>query len=122
MTQSTDQGFKAVLANRNFRALWLAQLMAQTAQHAIHFIQLVLVEKLTGSAVQLGITILAFTVPGILFSPIVTVLGLTFSVFAAMMMLVYPAKIVAETGKPVLVDMMTPADAPVPDACPSASQ
>lgn len=59
---------------------------------------------------------------GILFSPIVTVLGLTFSVFAAMMMLVYPAKIVAETGKPVLVDMMTPADAPVPDACPSASQ
>ena len=51
-------------------ALWLAQLMAQTSQHAIHFIQMVLVEKLTGSATLLGITILAFTIPGILFSPI----------------------------------------------------
>lgn len=57
-----------------------------------------------------------------LVAPVVSVLGLTFTVFATMMMLVYPAKIVAETGKPVLVDMMTPADAPVPDACPSASQ
>lgn len=75
MTQSTDQGFKAVLSNRHFRALWLAQLMAQTAQHAIHFIQLVLVEQLTGSAIQLGITILAFTVPGILFSPIAGVVA-----------------------------------------------
>lgn len=58
----------------------------------------------------------------LLAAPAVSVLGLTFTVFTTMMMLVYPAKIVAETGKPVLVDMMTPADAPVPDACPSASQ
>ena len=63
-------GFGAVLSNRHFHALWLAQLMAQTSQHAIHFIQMVLVEKLTGSATLLGITILAFTIPGILFSPI----------------------------------------------------
>jgi len=58
------------LSKPHFRSLWLAQLMAQTSQHAIHFIQMVLVEKLTGSATHLGITILAFTVPGILFSPI----------------------------------------------------
>lgn len=70
MNQSTDRGFGTVLSNPHFRALWLAQLMAQTSQHAIHFIQMVLVEKLTGSAMHLGITILAFTVPGILFSPI----------------------------------------------------
>ncbi len=70
MTESTDRGFGAVLSNPHFRSLWLAQLMAQTSQHAIHFIQMVLVEKLTGSAAHLGITILAFTVPGILFSPI----------------------------------------------------
>lgn len=70
MTESTERGFGAVLSNPHFRSLWLAQLMAQTSQHAIHFIQMVLVEKLTGSATHLGITILAFTVPGILFSPI----------------------------------------------------
>jgi len=70
MTESTDRGFGTVLSNPHFRSLWLAQLMAQTSQHAIHFIQMVLVEKLTGSATHLGITILAFTVPGILFSPI----------------------------------------------------
>jgi MFS family permease len=74
MTETPDRGFRAVLGNRHFRALWLAQLLAQTSQHAIHFIQLVLVEQLTGSAMQIGITILAFTVPGILFSPIAGVL------------------------------------------------
>jgi MFS family permease len=74
MTETSDRGFRAVLGNRHFRELWLAQLLAQTSQHAIHFIQLVLVEQLTGSAMQIGITILAFTVPGILFSPIAGVL------------------------------------------------
>lgn len=74
MTHTTDRGFGPVLANRHFRSLWLAQLLAQTSQHAIHFIQMVLVEKLTGSAVQLGITILAFTLPGIIFSPVAGVL------------------------------------------------
>jgi MFS family permease len=70
MTASADRGFGPVLANRHFRALWLAQLLAQTSQHAIHFIQLVLIEKLTGSAMHTGFTILAFTIPGIIFSPV----------------------------------------------------
>lgn len=74
MTESPQSSFRAVLGNRNFRALWLAQLLAQTSQHAISFIQIVLVEQLTGSAMQIGITILAFTVPGVLFSPIAGVL------------------------------------------------
>ena len=70
MQETTDRGFRPVLANRNFRALWLAQLLAQTSQHAIHFIQMVLIEKLTGSTMHLGLTILAFSLPGVLFSPI----------------------------------------------------
>ena len=70
MTQATSRGFGPVLANRNFRALWFAQLLAQTSQHAIHFIQMVLIEKLTGSAMHLGLIILAFSLPGIIFSPI----------------------------------------------------
>ena len=70
MTQTTSRGFGPVLANRNFRALWFAQLLAQTSQHAIHFIQMVLIEKLTGSAMHLGLIILAFSLPGVIFSPI----------------------------------------------------
>lgn len=70
MTQANQRGFGPVLANRHFRALWLAQLLAQTSQHAIHFIQMVVIEKLTGSAVHLGLTILAFTLPGVIFSPV----------------------------------------------------
>ncbi len=70
MLETKDRGFGPVLANRHFRALWLAQLFAQTSQHAIHFIQMVLIEKLTGSTIHLGFTILAFTIPGVLFSPV----------------------------------------------------
>lgn len=70
MLESTNRGFRPVLANRNFRALWLAQLLAQTSQHAIHFIQMVLIEKLTGSTIHIGLTILAFSLPGVLFSPV----------------------------------------------------
>lgn len=75
MQETTDRGFRPVLANRNFRALWLAQLLAQTSQHAIHFIQMVLIEKLTGSTMHLGLTILAFSLPGVLFSPIAGVVA-----------------------------------------------
>ena len=64
-----ERGFRSVLTNRHFRSLWAAQWLAQIAQNAINFIQLILIEQLTGSTVQLGITILAFTLPGVIFSP-----------------------------------------------------
>lgn len=70
MSTDNKQGVGPVLANSDFRALWIAQLLAQTSQHAIHFIQMVLIEELTGSAVQLGLVILAFTLPGVIFSPL----------------------------------------------------
>lgn len=74
MEQMNSRGFGPVLANRHFRVLWMAQLLALVAQHAITFVQLVLVEKLTGSAMHLGLTILAFSLPGVIFSPIAGVL------------------------------------------------
>lgn len=74
MTESSSRGLRAVLSNRHFRALWLAQLLAQTSQNAISFILIVLVEKLTNQTMQTGLTILAFTAPGVLFSPIAGVL------------------------------------------------
>jgi MFS family permease len=74
MEHEPSRGFRPVLANSNFRALWIAQLLCQTSQHAIHFVQLVLIEQLTGSAVQIGLTILAFSLPGVIFSPVAGVI------------------------------------------------
>jgi MFS family permease len=70
MSQQTNRGFGPVLSNPHFRSLWMAQLLCQTSQHAIHFVQLVLIEQLTGSAMHIGFTILAFSLPGVIFSPI----------------------------------------------------
>jgi len=70
MALHEEQGFGPVLASRAFRALWIAQLLAQTAQNGIHFVQMVLIERLTGSSVHLGLVILSFSLPGIVFSPV----------------------------------------------------
>jgi MFS family permease len=70
MAQQPSRGFSPVLANPHFRSLWMAQLLCQTSQHAIHFVQLVLIEQLTGSAMHIGFTILAFSLPGVIFSPV----------------------------------------------------
>jgi MFS family permease len=53
----------------------MAQLLCQTSQHAIHFVQLVLIEQLTGSAIHIGFTILAFSLPGVIFSPVAGVVA-----------------------------------------------
>jgi len=74
MSVESKPGFGPVLANRPFRALWIAQALAQTAQQAIHFVQMVLVEELTGSSTQIGVMILSFTLPGVLFSSVAGVL------------------------------------------------
>jgi MFS family permease len=67
---STSHGFGPVLNNRAFRNLWGAQALAQTAQHAIHFVLIVLIERLTGSTIHQGLVIFAFTLPAVLFAPI----------------------------------------------------
>lgn len=64
------RGFAAVLANRHFLRLWIAQALSQTAQNGIHFVQMVLIERLTGSSTHMGLMILAFSLPGVLFSAI----------------------------------------------------
>jgi len=74
MSAASQRGFGPVLANRSFRALWIAQALAQTAQQAIHFVQMVLVEELTGSSTHIGLVILSFTLPGVFFSSLAGVL------------------------------------------------
>lgn len=65
-----ETSFGPVLQNRAFRSLWLAQVLAQTAQNANNFMLIVLIERLTGATIHQGLMIMAFTLPGVLFAPI----------------------------------------------------
>ena len=53
--------------NQAFLRLWAAQALTQTAQNAIWYALLVLVEEVSHSSTQLGITILSVIVPSVLF-------------------------------------------------------
>ncbi|MPZ15766.1 MAG: hypothetical protein GEU73_15315, partial [Chloroflexi bacterium] len=55
-----------VWGNPPFLRLWTAQALTQTAQNAIWYALLVVVEEATQSTTHLGITILAVIVPSIL--------------------------------------------------------
>src|SRR6266545_7913858 len=56
-----------VWRNRAFLCLWVAQALTQTAQNAIWFALLVVVEEASHSTTQLGITILSVILPSVLF-------------------------------------------------------
>jgi len=60
----------SVLRNRNFLLLWLAQALSQTAQNAIWYGLVVVVEEVSRSGTQLGLAVISTIVPPI-------VLGLT---------------------------------------------
>ncbi len=68
MALSNPAGVSAVLRNRNFRALWLAQVLSNTALNASFFLSIILIEDITGSSTQLAGVIIAFTFPSVLFS------------------------------------------------------
>jgi MFS family permease len=70
MPQTNSRGFSTVLNNRNFLFLWCAQILSQTAMNGIHFTQMVLIEELTRSSAQLGIVIVAWSLPAVLFSAV----------------------------------------------------
>jgi len=65
---STFSEFKPVLKIPAFRRIWVAQLLSLSAQNGIHFVQLVLIERLTGQSLQIGFMIAAFSLPPVLFS------------------------------------------------------
>lgn len=67
---NTSQGFWPVLANRPFQRLWTGQWLSQTSLNTVNFVLIVLVERLTGSSVNLALMILSFTLPGVVFAPI----------------------------------------------------
>ncbi|MBC7261013.1 MAG: MFS transporter, partial [Chloroflexi bacterium] len=58
----------AIFKNRNFRLLWISQVFGQSAQNAILFVQMVMVEGLTRSSGLVGLMVLFYNLPSILFS------------------------------------------------------
>ncbi|NOX62714.1 MAG: MFS transporter [Chloroflexi bacterium] len=70
MATADSGGFRSVLRLPAFRQLWLSELFALSAQNGIHFVQLVLIERLTGRSVHIGLMIMAFSLPPVLFSPL----------------------------------------------------
>jgi MFS family permease len=65
-----DEGVLAVLSNRRFAALWLAQLATQVGGNMVLFGLTVLVFSLTRSNSAVSLLILTFLVPAVIFSAI----------------------------------------------------
>jgi len=60
-------GFRTLFKNRNFLLLWLAQLLSMTILNASNYALLVLIEEITGSTTLIGVAIIAFSLPAVLF-------------------------------------------------------
>jgi MFS family permease len=58
----------ACFQNRNFRLLWTSQVFGQSAQIAIFFVLMVMMEELTQSSALVGLMVLVYNLPSILLS------------------------------------------------------
>lgn len=65
-----EHSFRTLLNIRAFRNLWMAQLLSQTAHNGIHYVELLMIARLTDSTGHVGLMILAFTLPAVFFSAI----------------------------------------------------
>ncbi len=62
-------GFRAVLRYTAFRNIWFAQLAAQLADKFLLFSLIILAYRISGGSTAVAITLLAFTVPAVVFAP-----------------------------------------------------
>jgi MFS family permease len=60
-------GFLTLLKKRNFLLLWLAQLISMTVLNASNYALIVLIEVITGSTTLIGLAIVCFSLPAVLF-------------------------------------------------------
>ncbi len=65
--KARNRGFKALLRNRDFLLIWLAQLISMTIFYASNYALLVLIEEVTGSTTLVGLGIICFSVPAVIF-------------------------------------------------------
>lgn len=62
-----DKGFLTLLKNRNFLRLWLAQLISMVSLNATNYALIILIHNITNSTTMLGLAIICFSVPAVLF-------------------------------------------------------
>src|SRR5947209_8843904 len=62
-----SEGFLTLLRKRNFLRLWLAQLISMTILNASNYALLILIEEVTGSTTLIGLAIIAFSIPNVIF-------------------------------------------------------
>ncbi|HSP09690.1 MAG TPA: MFS transporter [Candidatus Dormibacteraeota bacterium] len=62
-------GFRAVLGHTAFRNIWFAQLAAQLADKFLLFSLIILAYHISGGSTPVAVTLLAYTVPAVLFAP-----------------------------------------------------
>lgn len=63
----TSEGFLTLLKKRNFLRLWLAQLISMTVLNAANYALLILINSTTHSTTLVGLAIISFSLPAILF-------------------------------------------------------
>lgn len=62
-----SEGFLTLLKKKNFLRLWLAQLISMTIFNASNYALLILIEEVTGSTTLIGLAIICFSIPAVLF-------------------------------------------------------
>jgi MFS family permease len=62
-----SEGFLTLLKKRNFLRLWLAQLISMTILNASNYALLILIENTTHSTTLIGLAIISFSLPAVLF-------------------------------------------------------
>ncbi len=62
-------GFRSVLRHTAFRNIWFAQLAAQLADKFLLFSLIILAYHISGGSTPVAVTLLAYTVPAVLFAP-----------------------------------------------------
>ncbi len=67
-------GFLTLLKKRNFLRLWLAQLISMTIFFASNYALLILIENVTHSTTLVGVSIICFSLPAVIFGPLAGVL------------------------------------------------
>lgn len=64
---ASREGFLTLLKKKDFLRLWLAQLISMTILNASNYALLVLIEEVTGSTTLVGLAIICFSLPALLF-------------------------------------------------------
>ena len=64
---NSQGGFVTLLKKRNFLLLWLAQLTSMTMLNASNYALIVLIQIITGSTTLIGLAIVCFSLPAVLF-------------------------------------------------------